>query len=199
MGFDEVRLPTNIEIGAQGGPQFNTTIIALSSGFEKRNINWADSKGTWDIGYSIRYKEDLDTVIQFFYARRGRANGFRFKDWSDFELPKQLIGIGDATNTAFQVFKRYTSGGVDFDRTLTKLVTGTLQLYLNNVLQSTGYTVDYDTGLITFASAPGNTVQVSVACEFDVPVRFDTDKLNLNMQMVDLGSITGISLVELKL
>ena len=93
MGFDEVRLPTNIEIGAQGGPQFNTTIIALSSGFEKRNINWADSKGTWDIGYSIRYKEDLDIVIQFFYARRGRANGFRFKDWSDFELPQQLIGI----------------------------------------------------------------------------------------------------------
>ena len=74
-----------------------------------------------------------------------------------------------------------------------------MQVYLNNVLQSTGYTVDYNTGLITFSSAPGNTVQVSVACEFDVPVRFDTDKHNLNMQMVDLGSITGISLVELKL
>jgi uncharacterized protein (TIGR02217 family) len=202
MAFDEVRLPECIEANAVGGPQFKTTIIELSSGFEKRNIDWSETRGEWDISYGVKTKENFNDVVRFFYARRGMARGFRFKDWSDFELEKQAIGIGDGNNADFQIFKRYSSGGVDYDRELNKIVAGTAQVFINNVLQDPNeYDLDLNTGLITFTSAsePPPGAVVAVACEFDVPVRFNTDKLNVTMKMVELGSIPQLSVVEVKI
>lgn len=201
MAFDEVRLPGCIERGAQGGPGFKTTIITLSSGFEKRNQDWSETRGSWDIGYGIKTIPDLNDIIKFFYARRGRARGFRFKDWSDYIMQKQAIGIGDGVNDDYQIFKRYTSGGQDYDRVLTKIVTGSELVYVNDVLQPGGnYTIDYNTGLITFGAMHIPTVGliVSVSAEFDVPVRFDIDKLNITMQQFDQGAVPQITLVELK-
>lgn len=203
MAFDEVRLPECIEANAQGGPGFKTTVFELSSGIEKRNIDWSESRGEWDISYGVKSKEDFSEVVRFFYARRGMARGFRFKDWSDFELAKQAIGIGDGINAEFQIYKRYTSGGVDYDRELKKIVSGTELVYVNNVLKTitTHYTIDYNTGLITFTAGnePANLSTVAVAAEFDVPVRFNTDKMSVTMKMVELGSIPQIGLVELKI
>lgn len=158
MSFHNVRLPVDVERGAQGGPGFKTTVIELSSGFEKRNIDWERSRGKWDVGYGFDDKEDLVAPLTaFFYARRGKAYGFRFKDWSDFEIARQTIGTGDAVTVAYQVFKRYSSGGYDFDRKITRLVTGSVSVWVANVLQTeiTHYTVDVDTGIITFVTAPG--------------------------------------------
>lgn len=202
MAFDEVRLPECIEANAVGGPQFKTTIIELSSGFEKRNIDWSETRGEWDISYGVKTKDNFNDVVKFFYARRGMARGFRFKDWSDFELEKQAIGIGDGANADFQIYKRYSSGGVDYDRELNKIVDGSEQVYVNNVLQiGANYDIDYNTGLITFTigNIPPNLSTVAVACEFDVPVRFNTDKLNVTMKMVELGSIPQLSVVEVKI
>lgn len=199
MAFDEVRLPTCIEAGAVGGPGFKTTVITLSSGFEKRNQDWSETRGQWDIAFGIKEKDDLDALIAFFYARRGRARGFRFKDFSDFEMEMQAIGVGDGSNDEFQIYKRYTSGGVDYDRVITKIVTGTLQVWVNGVLQpGSNYTIDYNTGLITFTSPPAGSAIVSAACEFDVPVRFDIDRLGVNMQHLQQGSIPQINIVEIK-
>lgn len=201
MAFDEVRLPGCIERGAQGGPGFKTTIITLSSGFEKRNQDWSETRGSWDIGYGIKTTDDLNDLIAFFYARRGRARGFRFKDWSDYILKKQAIGIGDGANDDYQLFKRYTSGGQDYDRILTKIVSGSELVYVNDVLQpGSAYTINYNTGLITFAGGniPGMGLIVSASAEFDVPVRFDIDKLNITMQQFDQGAIPQVTLVELK-
>lgn len=201
MAFDEVRLPTCIEAGATGGPGFKTTVIVLSSGFEKRNQDWSETRGEWDISFGIKEKDDLDALIAFFYARRGRARGFRFKDFSDYILEMQAIGVGDGVNDEFQIYKRYTSGGVDYDRVLTKIVTGTLQVWVNGVLQPGGnYTIDYNTGLITFSAPniPAGSAIVSAAAEFDVPVRFDIDKLGVNMQHLEQGSIPQINIVEIK-
>jgi uncharacterized protein (TIGR02217 family) len=199
--FDEVRLPGCIERGAQGGPGFKTTIIMLSSGFEKRNQDWSETRGEWNISYGLKERADLDALITFFFARRGRARGFRFKDWSDYKLKLQTIGIGDGANDTFQLFKRYTSGGQDYDRPLTKIVANTDQLYVNTVLQPTGnYSIDYNTGLVVFdpMHIPAMGANVSASAEFDVPVRFDIDKLGVTMQQVDLGAIPAINLVELK-
>lgn len=199
--FDEVRLPECIERGAQGGAGFNTTVLTLSSGFEKRNINWAEARASYDIGFGIRSKDDLSTLIAFFRARQGKARGFRFKDWSDFEMARQQIGVGDGSNKDFQIYKRYTSGSVNYDRDLVKIVDDTLSVWVNSTLKVDpgDYSVDLDTGIITFVTAPPNLQIVEATCEFDVPVRFDIDKLNVTMEMVTLGSVPSVSLVELKL
>lgn len=200
MAFDEIRLPKRIELGAQGGPQFKTTVLQLASGHEKRNIDWAHTRGQWDIGYGIEDIDTLDEVIAFFYARQGMARGFRFRDWSDYRLgvaAAQPIGIGDGTNTLFQIYRRYTSGAVSFDRTISKPVSGTVQVFLDGV-ETTAFSVDTTTGLITMDSAPALGEEVSVSCDFDIPVRFATDMLAVRADWHDHASIPQIALIEVR-
>lgn len=209
--FDEIRLPEDIERGAQGGPAFNTTVVALASGFERRNINWSQARARWDIGYGVLDRDGgvndttFKKVLEFFYARQGRARAFRFKDWLDFELARQVIGQTDTSTTDFQVFKRYSSGGVDFDRTLKKLVSGTVKVWVNSVSIVEGggadqFTVDLNTGVITLGAtlAGQNGTDVEAECEFDIPVRFDLDAAELNAQLYNAASVPQIPVVEIR-
>lgn len=175
--FHEVQFPPKIAYGASGGPEFNTSITTTQAGFEQRNINWLKSRGRWDVSTGIKNKTDMDAVQAFFRARFGKAYGFRFKDWSDYQAVGQNIGTGNGVLTAFQLTKTYVSGSNTYVREIKKPVTGTVKIYLNSVLQGAGYTVDLTTGIVTFSVAPGAGVAVTADYDFDVPVRFDTDML----------------------
>ena len=207
MAFHEVRFPDNISRGARGGPERRTQIVEMASGDEERNGSWADSRRRYDASYGIRKADDLAAVIAFFEARRGRLYGFRWKDWADYKsgLPSastattdQLIGTGTGGATSFQLVKLYTSGAQTWTRTITKPVAGTVALALNGVPQITGWTVNTITGVLTFASAPAASVAITAGFEFDVPVRFDTDTLDVTLDFERLGSITSIPLIEVR-
>ncbi|KGJ14309.1 DUF2460 domain-containing protein [Paracoccus sanguinis] len=207
MAFHDVRFPDNISRGARGGPERRTQIVELASGDEERNASWANSRRRYDVSYGIRRADDLDAVVAFFEARNGRLHGFRFKDWGDHKSCKpseapnaadQLIGTGDGTATAFQLVKRYASGAQTWVRTITKPVAGTISIALGGVSQPSGWTVDPATGTVSFATAPGNGVAVRAGFEFDVPVRFDSDALDVTLDIERLGSITSIPLVEIR-
>jgi uncharacterized protein (TIGR02217 family) len=204
MAFHDDQLPTDVERGALGGPRFKTTVLEMVSGEEKRNIDWSKTRGQWDVGYGIQKSSDLQDVIDFFYARQGRAHSFRFKDWADFTIgdavtpTPQSIGTGDNIEVDFQIFKRYSSGGTDFDRAITKPINASTDVYLGGVLQGGGYTLDGLTGIITFAAAPGGAVDVAVVAEFDVPVRFDLDALDVNVAIFDSAAAPNIPVIEVK-
>ncbi len=203
MAFHDVRLDEDIERGAQGGPRFKTTVKTLSSGFEKRNIDWQRTRGRWDISYGLDTKANLEGVLAFFYARQGRAHSFRFKDWTDFQIgvettdTPQAIGVGDAVVKKFQIVRRYTSGATTFDREITR-PTGTVRVFLDAAEQFADFTVDNSTGVVTFTSAPGGGVLPGVICEFDVPVRFDTDQLDLEAFRDDAFSAPELNVLELR-
>jgi uncharacterized protein (TIGR02217 family) len=72
-GFHEVPFPDNIAYGATGGPEFATTVVATASGHEKRNINWTQARGRWDVASGLKKQAQIDELIAFFRARRGRA------------------------------------------------------------------------------------------------------------------------------
>ena len=205
MAFDDTRLPDDVERGALGGPGFRTTIVVLSSGFEQRNQAWQVARGRWDVGYGVQSKDDFMRVVRFFYARRGRLRGFRFKDWTDFELARQNVGTTDATTATFQVFRRYSDGGQNYDRVLNKIVTGTETVWVNGVQITEGagagqYQLNDTTGVLTLGStlAAQTGTAVEVQCEFDVPVRFDVDQLDINAAIFDAGSIPQIPIVEVR-
>lgn len=208
--FNDHRLPEDIERGASGGPGFRTAILGLESGAEKRNIVWSRARGRWNIGYGIQNGGQLTTVRDFFWIHNGRAIGFRFKDWSDFRIgrlgdatTRQLIGTGDGIEVDYQIFKHYLVSSFFYDRPITRPISG-IEVYVNAVLQTitTHYTVDLTTGIITFVTAPPDTQLVEVICEFDVPVRFDTDVLQVAAELFFMNDITGsvpsIDLVELR-
>ena len=75
---------------------------------------------------------------------------------------------------------------------------GTVRLALNGIEQMSGWTMDATTGVVIFAAAPGAGVAVTAGFEFDVPVRFDTDMLDVTLDIERLGSITSIPLLEIR-
>lgn len=207
MAFHEVRFPDNISRGARGGPERRTQIVELASGDEERNASWANSRRRYDVAYGIRRADDLAAVVAFFEARNSRLHGFRYKDWADYKsaLPSQAItatdqqiGTGTGSLQTFQLAKRYTSGGQTWVRTIAKPVAGTVRVALGMAEQLSGWTVDSTTGLITFTTAPANGVIVRAGFEFDVPVRFDSDTLDVTLDFERLGSITAIPLLEIR-
>lgn len=197
--FHEVQFPPKVAYGASGGAEFNTSITTTFSGFEQRNVNWQKARGRWDVSTGIKTKTDMDILQAFFRARFGKAYGFRFKDWSDYQAVGQTLGTGNGTQTAFQLTKAYTSGAYSYSRDIKKPVTGTVKIYLNAVLQGTGFSVDLTTGIVTFSAAPGAGVIVSADFDFDVPVRFDTDTLAVRADGPGIFVWDAIPIVEIRL
>ena len=110
----------------------------------------------------------------------------------------QQIGTGTGSQQTFQLAKRYTSGAQTWVRTITKPVAGTIRVALGMVEQMSGWTVDTTTGVVTFTTAPAGGVAVRAGFEFDVPVRFDSDTLDVTLDFERLGSITAIPLLEIR-
>ena len=207
MAFHEVRFPDAISRGARGGPERRTQVVELASGDEERNASWANSRRRYDVAYGIRRADDLAAVVAFFEARNGRLHGFRFKDWGDHKscLPSgtlspldQPLGTADSVRTAFPLLKRYASGGQSWTRAITKPVAGTVRVALGGTEQLSGWSVDTATGVVTFGSAPAAGVPVTAGFEFDTPVRFDTDTLDVTLDLERLGSIASIPLLEIR-
>lgn len=194
MAFDDVRLPEEIERESRSMPRFQTSVVTLGRGAEQRNVDWLQQRLKFDISYGIQYKEDVDAVIAFFYARLGRARGFRFKDWSDYQANNQQIGTGDGSKTKFQLVKRYTSL-VTYVRKILCPVAGTIAVTVNG--SPVTFTPDLATGEVTLASPPAAAAVVRATFEFDVPVRFDSDELSLSIALFNASAVESIDLVEL--
>jgi uncharacterized protein (TIGR02217 family) len=74
-----------------------------------------------------------------------------------------------------------------------------VRVAVDAVEQSSGWSVDDTTGVVTFTSAPAISAAITAGFEFDVPVRFDTDTLTINLDNVRAGEIPHIPLLEIRL
>ena len=198
MSFHEVQFPTDISYGSSGGPEYVTDIVVTASGYEQRNVNWSQARAKYNVAHGVKSKAQLNALIAFFRARKGRAYGFRFKDWTDYEAAGEVIGVGDGSATEFQLAKTYSSGGVSESRIIGKPVQGSVQVYLDSVLQGSGWSLDDTTGMVTFDAAPANGVNIQADFQFDVPVRFDTDRLSATIEDYGVHSWQDIALIEVR-
>lgn len=212
MSFHEIRFPTGISRGAQGGPERRTDVVVLGSGFEERNSRWLASRRSYDAGYGVRSLDALHEVIAFFEERRGRFHGFRWRDHADWKSVApgaqttafdQAIGVGDGTARTFQLRKTYGALHAPFVRDIVKPVAGSVKIAVNGTIraQGTHFSVDATSGAVVFVEneAPATGAVVTAGFEFDVPVRFDTDKLEINLSGFQSGAIPRIPIVEIRL
>lgn len=202
MAFHNVRFPDEISYGSKGGPKFMTSIVTLASGKERRNIDWTQTRSEYDVAHGIKSHEQMQELRAFFLNRYGKAHSFRFKDWGDFDLINESIGIGDGANKDFQLRKTYSDGPFDFVRIITKPVAGSLQGMLvgsTPKFEGVDFNVDYNTGKITFVTAPALGLLISLGSgEFDVHCRFDTDLMDPEHEFWQTESWTTIPVVEVK-
>jgi uncharacterized protein (TIGR02217 family) len=209
MAFHEVRFPANLSLGSVGGPERRTEIVTLANGFEERNTPWAQSRRRYDAGLGMRSLDDLETLIAFFEARQGQMHAFRWKDWTDHKscpasrtvsALDQTIGVGDGATRAFQLVKTYRSDAQAYVRPVVKPVAGTVRVAVQGtpLVETVGFAVDVATGVVTLSDAPDVGVQVTAGFEFDVPVRFDTDRLSLSMASFQAGDVPSVPVVEVR-
>lgn len=209
MSFHEIRFPANLSFGSVGGPERRTEVVTLANGFEERNSPWEHSRRRYDAGIGMRSLDDVETLIAFFEARRGQLHAFRWKDWSDYKsgLPSadpaytdQIIGWGDGTTTDFQLIKTYRSGTNTYARPIQKPVEGTVKLGLKGDPQIEGaqFSVNLATGQISFVTAPEDGAEITAGYEFDVPVRFDTDRIHTSVASFQAGEAPNVPVVEVR-
>ncbi|HZJ11348.1 MAG TPA: DUF2460 domain-containing protein, partial [Methyloceanibacter sp.] len=194
-----------------GGPERRTEIVVLGSGHEERNSRWADSKRRYNAGYGVKTLDDLHAVIAFFEERRGRLHGFRWKDWTDHrscapsQAPSaldQALGLGDGETSIFQLSKTYGTTYAPWTRSIQLPVEGSVLVAVDGVPEDPeNYLVSLITGVVTFLPEhiPAVDAAVTAGFEFDVPARFDTDQLEIDLSEIEAGSIPQIPIVEVRL
>lgn len=209
MAFHEIQFPPRLSFGSVGGPERRTEIVTLTNGFEERNSPWAHSRRRYDAGVGTRSMDDIAALIAFFEARAGQLHGFRWKDWSDFSSAQpsravspvdQLIGHGDGQSVSFQLGKLYRSGNQTYLRPIKKPVQGTVRVAVGDVEQfeTADFLVDYTTGLITLNAAPMTDARITAGFEFDVPVRFDTDRIAVSIASFQAGQVPHVPVIEVR-
>ncbi len=209
MSFHEVRFPTAIYLGSAGGPERKTDVVTLANGFEERNSVWAHSRRKYDAGVGMTSLDDLAVVTAFFEARKGRLYGFRWKDWADFRSCSpssnidgrdQHLADGDGSTQEFQLRKAYRSSNETYWRPITKPVEGSILVELDDQLlvHASDYFVNLETGKIAFTTPPPTGVRITAGFEFDVPVRFELDSIEVSVTSFSSGQIPNIPVIEVR-
>ncbi len=208
--FHEILFPLDIALRSAGGPERRTELVSFGSGREQRNARWAHSRRRYDAGYGVKSLDALQTVVAFFEERRGQLHGFRWRDRLDHSSSApgaplspldQGIGIGDGTAAVFQLVKTYGAGFAPYAREIAKPVAGSVRIAVAGVeVAGAAFSCDTATGLVTFLSGhiPAAGTAVTAGFLFDVPVRFDTDYLEVDLSAFAAGAIPKIPLLEIR-
>lgn len=134
-----------------GGPLWNTNIVVVQSGYEQRNKVWSQMRGQWQLGERNIDQTEKTALVNFFNARNGRFQGFRFKDWADYTADYTTgvlgtSGLGTGLST-YQLYKNYTDGADTYQNKVVKPVSGTVTVKQDGTLISPS--IDYTTGIVT--------------------------------------------------
>jgi len=210
MSFHEILFPLDIALKSAGGPERRTELVSFGSGREQRNARWAHSRRRYDAGYGTKTLDALQAVVAFFEERRGQLYGFRWRDRLDHASSApgapaspldQGIGTGDGARAMFQLVKTYGSSFAPYTREIVKPVAGSVRIAVaGSEVASTAFSCDTTTGVVTFVAGhiPAAGAAVTAGFLFDVPVRFDTDYLEVDLSAFAAGAIPKIPLVEIR-
>ncbi|MDH4440230.1 MAG: DUF2460 domain-containing protein [Rhizobium sp.] len=207
MAFHEQRFPLRLSLTSSGGPGRQTDIVSLSNGSEARNRRWRFSRRRYDVGSALRSVADLYAVLEFFEARGGQLHGFRLRDPVDFCSARpgegvtaldQWVGTGDGVTAGFQLVKAYGDGAAVERRPVVKPVAGSVRIAVDGVEREDGFVLDVTTGIVTFEAGhlPADGAEIRAGFDYDVPVRFDTDRIEINLDAFRAGRIPSIPLIE---
>jgi len=201
--FDDVAFPIAIGAEASVSAGFSTNVVTSASGHEFRNANWSQARLRIDAGPGVRSEAELGELISFFRARRGSAVAFRFRDPFDHSSngmtgaaggADQPLGEGNGQRTSFELIKHYGDGE---KRRITRPVAGSVRISVDGSEQASGWSLD-PLGIVRFDTPPVSGTVVAAGFEFDVPVRFAEDQLEINRATFLAGEAPSVPLIEVR-
>lgn len=177
-------------------PKFKTISQESVSGKEVRQALMSYPLWDFTLTFSVLrgangYTE-MQTLAGFFNEMLGMYDTWLFDDPSDDSVTAQSFGTGDGTTTAFQLVR--TLGG--FVEPIQN-VNGTPSIYINGVLQSSGYTIG-STGIVTFTTAPA-AAALTWTGNFYFRCRFTLDAAEFEQFAKNLWQLKKMTFVSVKL
>ncbi|MBY0560015.1 DUF2460 domain-containing protein [Hyphomicrobium sp.] len=161
--------PFDISYSSIGATRFTTDVTVVDSGDDQRNARWSQPLMEYDVAYGVRTMEQLQGLIAFFRAVKGRLYSFLYLDNTDYKSTQavreearstpdthwtdQPLGTGDGLTKVFQLQKKYETPMAEYAnyRPIYKPKDGTVQIGVNGN-RVLNWTVDRNTGKVTFTS-----------------------------------------------
>jgi uncharacterized protein (TIGR02217 family) len=164
--FLEERLPACIRLGASWSENYDVVVTTTAAQSEYRQLVQPFPVRRFRVSY-IRGDADTlyDEIVALYHRAYGRFAGFRVKSLDDFTTNNDVYPPTATDQTlevlvagaSYQLQKQYGTGAPALSigypvRTLFKPVAGTVKLSIGGVTQTTGWTVDTTTGIITMSA-----------------------------------------------
>jgi hypothetical protein len=178
--FPETPAPVNMTVS----PVFRTVIANLGSGDEERKIRQQFAKFDVTLEYLKMSDADMETLWQFYIARKGAGNSFyAYDQYVSMAHESIYLGTGDAVEDIFDLSGRTTSG---------------LTIYFDNIPQGSGWSKltgggKSESDRIDFDTAP--SAGVIISADFTGYLRIKCRFLNDNMDRLTFHRVVhGIGL-----
>jgi uncharacterized protein (TIGR02217 family) len=229
MSFHDTAIfPETISKNSTRTVRWNTKVIKHEGGSRSAIPYWTEPLVQIDASRGSIKTSDVADLVSFFRARIGATYGFRIRDWWDYasnasgtltnpgdvaigdedqqttRVSDGLAGVGNASDTQFQLVKRYVDGGYERIRPITKPISGTVMVSVDgsNSTEGSNHTIDYSTGIITFTTVPGVGETVEAGFEFHIPAALsqesDLDGLFAQLTDYDNSSVPSIIIDEIR-
>lgn len=206
MAFIDIEFPKDIALQATVSLERATDVVTLASGREERNSRWANSRRRYNFSSGVKGRADIERITKMFETARGRFFCFRWHDGLDFQscvlgheisAQDQYIGIGDGIKTQFQLRKAYGENQDIYYRKISKPKTQSVRVAVNATeLATTAFHVDGNNGMVSFATPLAPNALITAGYLFDVPVRFETDRLDIELSQFNAAVVSQLAVIE---
>lgn len=222
MTFYRALLPPCFDEGSEAYPVRPVDIVRSASGSPIRRSRRSQSYREFQVTFNTRRRNDILDIISHYEVMGGSEHSFPMRDKFDFKSgqPDAVVTAIDATlltttgtpadgvTATFQAQKQYRFTLTDatvlaVNRTIKIIKTGTLLVAVDGVVktETTHYTVNYDTGVITFTGGnipAGGSPAAVVTAGFEFYVKCCYGPQNPVQTLVGLkaGAVASILLYE---
>lgn len=197
--FKDIVFPTTVSLGAVSGPRFQTDVVIEGGGGEVRNQNWSEPLREYDVAKACKDETDREDLISFFYVVCGMAYSFKFWDHADHEVETGEGLLETLTVSTFQLYRRYTRSGQTFDKDIYLPKSGTIVVKQGSttLVEGSHYSINYATGILTIIGSP-TPAPSSWTGDYYIMARFDTDRIGLMAETVDVWRSQNIPVKEVR-
>jgi uncharacterized protein (TIGR02217 family) len=168
--------------GSSGGPVAKRVIVRDQNDAIRQQLHLRTVPlHAYRFDFGVKTLEAADEVRDFFYVvmfgAGGPYDGFRVRDWNDYELTQANSRLV-ATTGGFQICRVYAVGAVEYLRPVKKIEPGSATVF-NAGVPVGGAVVDNNTGIVT----SGGNAAYTVEARFDIPVTFRDDDALANIAL----------------
>jgi len=195
MSFHEVLFPSCCEIFLVGRSLFSTSKIVCASGREIRNLDHSYHRGLYLLKDCFLSQNEFWIFNNFFKARRGSRFAFLLRDFADFSVQKQALGVSDGVKKDFQLCKTYQDDKYPYIRKITKIKRDSLKLYTGeDEIQE--YQLNQSNGVVTLSDPLVKDRTLYASFEFYLVVRLAEDSFDYQLKSDGTIEILNLSLIE---